>query len=750
MFNPRPMQAEILNYTGGRMGVSAVPGSGKTHTLSYLAAKLIAGGWVRSDQEVLIVTLVNSAVNNFATRVDDFIQNEFRLLPNVNYRVRTLHGLARDIVSGRTDLAGLSNRFGIVDELERDRILGAIATAYIRSNPSIISYFSKPDMDDASSQISPRDWSEYLTIVANSIIRTAKDLQVTPAIFRERFSTMNLPLPLMEFGVEVYTNYQRALNFRGAVDFDDLIRLGLQVLTLDPEYLGRLRYRWPYILEDESQDSSRLQEDILRRLVGEDGNWVRVGDPNQAIFETFTTASPEFLINFRREPGVVARDLPNSGRSTLSIIRLANGLIHWTNTDHPVEELRDSLTTPYIEATPPGDPQPNPPDQLGKIFISSVKYTPEREVTTVVDSLKNWLPIHPGDTVAILVPTNGRGEKYVEALKKANLPYFEILKNTQPTRRVVHILTKVLQFLSQPTNTPHLSKLIVDFPLEETPDPARQSRCEEIRKSASEWIKRCSYVEDFLYPLPGRDWLESTSLDNIPSDVKEYLSTIRPLLQRWTSAVLLPIDQLILTISVDLFTDPIDLALGHSIAIMLEYKARSNPSWHLEEFAAELAEITRNQGGLLGFSRADSGFNPDDYRGTVIVTTIHKAKGLEWDRVHLTSVSNYDFPAGQSYDEYVSEKWFIRNRLNLQAEAVAQTKALLSGDKIGLFVEEGWATQEARISYCSERLRLLFVGITRARKELIITWNTGKSRRQEARMAQALVAIHSLWENGEI
>ena len=37
MFNPRPMQAEILNYTGGRMGVSAVPGSGKTHTLSSVS-----------------------------------------------------------------------------------------------------------------------------------------------------------------------------------------------------------------------------------------------------------------------------------------------------------------------------------------------------------------------------------------------------------------------------------------------------------------------------------------------------------------------------------------------------------------------------------------------------------------------------------------------------------------------------------------------------------------------------------------
>ena len=44
----------------GKMGVSAVPGSGKTLTLSYLAAQLVANG-LADDQEVLIVTLVNSA-----------------------------------------------------------------------------------------------------------------------------------------------------------------------------------------------------------------------------------------------------------------------------------------------------------------------------------------------------------------------------------------------------------------------------------------------------------------------------------------------------------------------------------------------------------------------------------------------------------------------------------------------------------------------------------------------------------------
>ncbi len=80
---------------------------------------------------------------------------------------------------------------------------------------------------------------------------------------------MGLPaLPLARMGAEIYADYQRSLAYRGVVDFDDLIRLALEALRRDEDYLARLRQRWPYVLEDEAQDSSELQEKILRLLVG--------------------------------------------------------------------------------------------------------------------------------------------------------------------------------------------------------------------------------------------------------------------------------------------------------------------------------------------------------------------------------------------------------------------------------------------------------------------------------------------------
>ncbi len=211
---------------------------------------------------------------------------------------------------------------------------------------------------------SKRDWirrdklPEMLSGIALAFIRSAKDNRQTPESLRTRLDLTPIPLPLAEMGWDIYTNYQRALSYRGAVDFDDLIRLALEALEISPELLTRLRSRFPYILEDEAQDSSLLQEQILGKL--SQGNWVRVGDPNQAIFETFTTAKPEYLLNFINSANLT-RDLPVSGRSQPSIIALANALIDWVRYDHPLQECRSALSTPHIRAAEMDDPQPNPP-----------------------------------------------------------------------------------------------------------------------------------------------------------------------------------------------------------------------------------------------------------------------------------------------------------------------------------------------------------------------------------------------------
>ncbi len=777
LFKPRPSQETVLAYTEGKMGVSAVPGSGKTWTLSYLAAKLVASGRLKDEQEVLIVTLVNSAVHNFSSRVGNFMR-EMNLLPNLGYRVRTLHGLAHDIVRERPALAGLSDDFRIIDERAASEILQDSAEDWLRAHPHALDDYLDPDIEGKKLAWVQRDQlPDLVTRLALIFVKQAKDLSLTPVQIKRWLAQFGEDLPLMTMGLDIYTDYQRALAYRGQVDFDDLIRLALQSLRLDRPFLERLRTRWPYILEDEAQDSSRLQEQILECLAGEEGNWVRVGDPNQAIYETFTTASPDYLRAFIERPGVQARELPESGRSTQRIIDLANYLITWTREEHIEPALHDALTPPLIRPTPPDDPQPNPADTLTQIYFSPRRLTPAEEVAEVVKSLARWLPQHQDHTVAVLVPRNRRGFAISNALRAKKLEVHEQLRTRKTTRDTAGALGNIVNYLADPTSSTKLARMYQVWRRDDREDAALQARLKWVSKT----LRQCRNVEDFLWPRVDRDWLadlkvpEPWSEDPVAVpvilsaaegstedrtalgrseyhsdlyDVKAHLMEFRDLVRRWQAASLLPIDQLILTLAQDLFERQDQLAIAHKLAVVLRRAADLHPAWRLPELTQELADVARNERKFLGLSDEDMAFDPDAHKGEVVVTTMHQAKGLEWDRVYLMSLNNYDFPSAQPYDHYISERWFVRGRrgfpghLNLEAEVLAQLDALRENPDLFIY-DEGQATARARLDYAAERLRLLYVGITRARKELIVTWNSG--RRGEAQPALPFVALQSYW-----
>lgn len=724
MFEPRPSQAEVLEYRSGKMGVSAVPGSGKTHTLSYLAYQLLSEeNLLLEDQEILIVTLVNSAVENFNSRVAGFMQKR-GLLPGLGYRVRTLHGLAHDIVRERPDLAGLSSQFQILDERDTGDIIQSAAIGWVHSHPEQIELLTNPEVSSYQAHNVKKGWEELIVDIARNFIRQAKDLQITPRQIKEKLERTDQPYFLLEMGCEVYSVYQRMLSVRSAVDFDDLIRLALSVLHSDPDYLARLRFRWPYILEDEAQDSNLLQEEILRLLAGENGNWVRVGDPNQAIYETFTTASPEYLRNFLKTPGVTAKNLIESGRSSQGIMDLANFLVRWSRSpDNPNIDLHDALANSNIERVPPKYPQQNPDNVPNGITLYGKKLSADEELTLIAKSLKNWLPQNSDKTAAVLVPSNHRGVKMVDELKKYGVETVELLRSSLSTRQTTAVISTILKFLAEPSSSTKLSavyRVIMEKDLGiNRPDIAEQIRV------ITTLIQKCTRLEDYLAPHPGQDWIQEQIARGESQEILEELQQFRLLINRWQDAVILPADQLILTIALEIFSSPFDLALIYKLAIALARSAQFHPNWSLIDFIGEMEAIIQNRNKFEGFSSEDMGFNPDEHKGKVVIATIHKAKGLEWDRVYLPSMNNYDFPFAVEGDSFISEKWFVRDQHNLQAITIEQLKALAKDDLPGIFDEET-ATLNSRIQYAAERLRLLYVGITRARQELVLTWNTGR------------------------
>jgi DNA helicase-2/ATP-dependent DNA helicase PcrA len=375
-------------------------------------------------------------------------------------------------------------------------------------------------------------------------------------------------------------------------------------------------------------------------------------------------------------------------------------------------------------------------------------------------------------TVAVLVPRNHRGIEVVEALKRRGVDTIELISSTSSTRAAAGALNYLLSFLADPQSASKLAKAYQVFrrdwrekpedknkrkpeTTEETngnpeqptdgsgeAEESQQYTVNQLLTRVNLLLRKMENVEDFVAPYQADRWLAAVS-ESEPEQVVQELLTFRVAVRRWLAAVMLPIDQLVLTLAQDVFSSAPDLALSHKLAIVLRQAANEHPHWRLPELTSELAVIAKNERRFIGFSTDDSGFDPERYRGKVVVTTMHKAKGLEWDRVYLMSVNNYDFPSNMPNDRFISEKWFIRGGLNLEAEALAQLSALESTSEYEWY-EEGAATVASRIDYVKERLRLFYVGITRAKRELIVTWNSG--RQGDATPSLPMADLMGWWE----
>ena len=754
----RPEQEAILSYRGGKMGIAAVPGSGKTFTLAHLAARLtvrlIREARPNDAREVLVVTFTNAAVNAIRAKIAKELE-QTELLSTFGYRVRTLHGLAHDLVRERPTLAGLAEDFKIVDERVAQNIREEVVTAWLRNNG--VGVFT--DYLDAAQRESPaklayllRD-EEKLPKLAQSLaeqfIRQAKDRRTMPQMIRDKLSALpDSALPLVRFGCEVYEQYRRALSYRGAVDFDDLVMLALHALEQDSAFLARQQARYVYILEDEAQDSSLLQEQLLRLLSAE-RNWVRVGDPNQAINTTFTTADPRHLRAFLEEPDVQKHTLSVAGRSAEPIVTLANYLVSWTLSEHPNPVLRDTFLEQYIQLAPPDDAQGNPPPETARIHIAysgGKHYTPDDELDMVANALYRWQQSAPDETAAALVPDNQHGFKLAEKLRALGVRYEELLRSTSSTRETARRLERVLRYLAKPIE-PKSAVQLADLYRDvwwQTHLGAQLGKEGELW--LSETYKRLAdlkRVERFLFPEQGVLLTEALNLPEDETLEQLYLDleAFRETVQRWLYAAHLPIDQLVLTVGQDIFHTPPEIALGYKLSGLLRNFAAEMPTARLSEFAAELRRISDNERRFIGFENEEVGYTPKP--NTVTVATMHAAKGLEWDCVYLLSVNDYSFPSGLPSDRYLDEKYFIRDSLNLNAEVRAQLDALL----MDAAYSEGEASAQARLDYAAERLRLLYVGITRAKRKLIITWNIGRFHQQGyvQQPAQPLLALYSFW-----
>jgi DNA helicase-2/ATP-dependent DNA helicase PcrA len=719
VFTPRQAQAEILAYRAGRLGVAAVPGSGKTLTISALAAQLAVD--LPSGARVLVVTYQNAAVGALVRRISR--QLEALGQPRRGFEVRTLHGLAHGLIAEQPGLAGLASDFSILDEIAARDLLERALASWRSAEPSEWEGLLEEAQSAGGRRPSATQVSRRLVGIAATMISTAKNRGLSAddldaKIKESESASGRAATPMLAICAKIYRRYAGQLTTAGSLDFDDLVRLAVDLLDQHPELRRMLGARWPYILEDEAQDSVPLQEALLGRIAeghsAAGGNWVRVGDPNQAITSSFTAADPRSLWRFLEAPETKAVEMDVSGRSAAPIIELANHLVTWTCEEHPLQAVRnDTFRQQMIRATSPGDPQRNPEAAASRIAFRAFRDR-DQEMADCVQRAAAFALARPEMTLGILVPTNAVGAAVAERLRSAEVAFDERLRSSAGSRRVAGLLAALLGYFADPQDRSTLVEAY-DALRELAPEEAALALGDADRIRP---LLRSCRPEQLLYPLEGRSILDALppvqGLDEVTIAALEALAAM---LSRWLRARALPVDQLVLTLGREALSAS-DMPTVERIARLLRHRVDREPERALPALAAELRQLAFGRGSGL-VDDENEGFEARP--GIITLSTMHRAKGLEWDLVYLLGVDGEWFPHGLE-DHSPSGRGFAAAEQSRRALiSLAESSSPTAGDD---------AAELARIGSIQERLRLLYVGITRARVYLSVSWSQGIPRAQ--------------------
>ncbi len=324
----RHMDLEILNDRQkqavtaplGPVLVLAGAGSGKTRVLTYRIAYLIEQGLVPAEN-ILAVTFTNKAAKEMQVRIGNLLEGaKFVSRPTLG----TFHSIGARLLRQQISRLGYSPSFTILDSDDQLKVIRDICK----------------DLD-IPKQYAPNLFRAYIS--------SAKNLLQTPA-------QLNVGLDgyIHDLVQQVYTRYQNFIYKQSSVDFDDLLMLPIKLFETFPEVLEKYRQLWKYILVDEYQDTNQAQYMFLHMLASHKNLFV-VGDDAQSIYG-FRGSNIANILNFEKDfaDSLVVK-LEQNYRSSKNILAAAQKVIElnaeqkpktlWTDNDHGskviVEEVFD-------------------------------------------------------------------------------------------------------------------------------------------------------------------------------------------------------------------------------------------------------------------------------------------------------------------------------------------------------------------------------------------------------------------------
>ena len=474
-----------------------------------------------------------------------------------------------------------------------------------------------------------------------------------------------------------YAQHERFLRDAGAVDFGGL-QFGLyKLMSADEELRQRVARRWEHVLVDEFQDASYVQLEILKLLVKDHGNIAAVGDDDQSIYR-FRGASPRSILDFERRFGPATEvALELNYRSAPSIIEAARSLVGMI----PDDRRRPKL----LQAAPEnGD---------GEVLFwhAASEIGEAQAIVTEIERLIADKGVEPRE-ICVLARQHDHLENIASRLHAHDIPVQRVDRDFFK-RSEIRVPMSWLKVLADPTLSEDAWRMLVAHPIGVNAGEYAQ---------LMRWMRKQKHphVIEAVHSCQRSRHFSPETIDKL----RHFTVTFDALSAQLNE--LAPGEFMIRLIN--------QIAIKGGVLIEYDRDAPerfanlSKLQRLADEYGSRLPQATARDFAVYMTAMVDAGLKEESERAevnpnAVRLMTAHKSKGLEFDYVFVPGLTEARWPGRRQPGPKVPD-------------------ALLKDPMPPLPGKDG-----EREAYIEEIRRLAHVAMTRARKQLVLSWfDTGQ------------------------
>ncbi len=598
-----PEQRAAVVHEGSPLLIVAGAGSGKTRVLTHRIAYLLAARDV-APHEILAITFTNKAAGEMAGRVGALVGPRARSM-----WVMTFHSACVRILRREAKRFGYPSSFSIYDQADSQRLMALTCR----------------ELDLDAKQFPPKAMAAQVSNLKNELI-DAETFTSQAQTAREKALA------------EAYREYQRRLYAAGAMDFDDLIMVTVNLFQALPEVAEQYRRRFRHVLVDEYQDTNHAQYILVRELVGGSAPLFSgrtgdadsaesslppselcvVGDADQSIY-AFRGATIRNIVEFEQDyPNAKVILLEQNYRSTQNILAAANAVVSQNQGRKPKNLWSDQGAGPPITG-----------------YVADNEHDEAAFVAEEVDRLTDAGQATPGQ-VAVFYRTNAQSRVFEEVFIRVGLPYRVVGGVRFYERREVRDLLAYLRLIANPSDEVSLRR-VLNVPKRGIGDRA----------------------EDYVAAFAQRERITFAQALARPADVPALAARSANAIAAF-NALVDGLRELAETVPVADLAEAVLDRTGYVEA--LETSSDLQDASRVENLE-ELVSVARefdgaHEGGTLSefleqvslVADADQIPEGEDHGGQVTMMTLHTAKGLEFPVVFLTGMEEEVFPHQRSLD----------------------------------------------------------------------------------------------------